>query len=471
MTSFPLEARVILHGLVKAPDLNGRTGIIKSEVTDGRQQVHLEDLNKNVALKVDNLKYEGREIATLSVKELKLLLKLKNVEDTELVGADKTELKTKLKDMAISSEEIAQILAIAKAPKPTAPAAAAATNTTFNGQASQAADQLSSMSPEQMRQQAQMMRSMDPDHIRRTNPQLAHMSNDQLQQAATQMEMMANNPEMMKTAADQMKNMSPQELQRMQATGGAGAVAPAAGASPNAQQGANMMANMTPEQLRKQAEMMKSMPPDQIRRMNPQLAHMSDAQIQMAANQFQMMADNPDMMKMAMDQMKNMSPDEVAKMQQQAGNNPENPPDLANMGDPAKMLESMDPKQLKQMMTTLKQNPEMLKQFATMSGMPEAQLTQGLEMFAGLSDDKMESALKMMQKAQKAKDMWSKANSKTGGHLLKIVIVVGITLVYLVIQRFWFGGAVAAATVATPLAQQAVPEAIPVMADEFEGEF
>lgn len=453
MTSYPLEARVILHGLVKAPDLNGRIGVIKSEATNGRQEVHLEDLNKDVALKVDNLKYEGREIATLSVKELKLLLKLKNVQDTELVGADKSELKAKLTDMALSSTDIAQILAIAKAPKPTAPAASAASNTT--------------MSPEHLRKQAQMMRTMDPDQIRRTNPQFAHMSNAEIQQAATQMEMIANNPQMMKAAADQMKNMSPQELQRMQGqTGGA-----AAPAQPNAQQAANMMANMTPEQLLQQAQMMKSMPPDEIRKMNPQLAHMSDAQIQMAANQFQMMADNPDMMKMAMDQMKNMSPEEIANMQQQAGATSENPPDLANMGDPAKMLENMDPKQLKKMMTTLKQNPEMMKQFATMSGMKEDQLAQGLEMFAGLGDDKMESAIKVMQKAQKAKDMWTKANAKTGGHLMKILIVVGITLVYWMVQRFWFGGAVAAA-VATPLAAaQAVSEAVPVMADEFAEEF
>jgi hypothetical protein len=460
MTAFPLEARVILHGLVKAPDLNGRTGVIKSEATNGRQQVHLEDLNKNVALKVDNLKYEGREIATLSVKELKLLLKLKNVQDTELVGADKSELKAKLTSMALSSEEIAQILAIAKAPKPTAPAAPAPAT---------AADQISNMSPERLRQQAQMMRTMDPDTIRRTNPQLAHMSNAQLQEAATQMEMMANNPQMMKAAADQMKNTSPQELQRMQAQMG-GAAAAAAPAQANPQQAANMMANMTPEQLRQQAETMKSMPPDQIRKMNPQLAHMSDAQIEMAANQFQMMADNPDMMKMAMDQMKNMSPEAIANMQQQAGATSENPPDLANMGDPAKMLENMDPEQLKQMMATLKQNPEMMKQFAAMSGMPADKLAQGLEMFAGLGDDKLESALKMMQKAQKAKDMWTNVNAKTGGHLMKILIVIGITFVYLMVQRFWFGGAVAAATVATPLAQ-AVPEAVPVMADEFDQEF
>jgi hypothetical protein len=467
MTAFPLEARVILHGLVKAPDLNGKTGIIKSEPTNGRQQVHLEDSNKNVALKVDNLKYEGREIATLSVKELKLLLKEKNVQDSEFVGVDKSELKTKLTDMALSSEEIAHILATAKAPKPTAPAAAAS-NTTFQDQAS---DQLSSMSPEQLRQQALMMRSMDPDTIRRTNPQLAHMSNAEIQQAATQMEMMANNPQMMKTAADKMKNMSPEELQRMQAQMGGAAAAPAATpAQPNAQNAANMMANMTPEQLRHQAEMMKSMPPDQIRKMNPQLAHMSDNQIQMAANQFQMMADNPDMMKMAMEQMKNMSPEEIASMQQQSGATSETPPDLANMGDPAKMLENMDPKQLKQMMTTLKENPEMMKQFSAMSGMSEDKLAQGLEMFAGLGDDKMESALKVMQKAQKAKDLWTNVNTKTGGHLMKILIVVGITFVYLVVQRFWFGGAVAAATVATPVAQ-AVPEAVPVMEDEFAGEF
>jgi hypothetical protein len=460
MQAFPLEARVILHGLVKAPELNGKTGVIKSVPTNGRQQVHLEDSNNNVALKVDNLKYEGREIATLSVKELKLVLKHKHVPDTELGGITKRELKVKLTDMAVSSEEIAHILAMAKAPnyKPTAYAPAYAANTTTVPGA-QAADQLSNMSPEQLRQQAHMMRSMDPDTIRRTNPQLAQMSNAQIQNAATQMEQMANNPEMMKMAADQMKNMSPQELQRMQAQMD-GATAPVPAPLPNVD---GIMANMTPDQLRMQSQMMKSTPPAEIRKLNPQLAHMSDDQILMAANQFQLMADNPDMMKMAMDQVKNMSPADLAKMQAGAAT-PE------TMANPAKILETMDPKALKQMMTTVQKNPEMLKQFAAMSGMQEDHLAEGLEMFAGFGEEKLELALKVVQKAQKAKNIWTDVNTKTGGHLMKIVILVGIICVYALVHRSLLGGAVAAATVVTPLFAEAVPEAVPVMEDEFAEE-
>ena len=62
-----------------------------------------------------------------------------------------------------------------------------------------------------------MMRTMDPATVRRMNPQLANMSDAQLRMAADQMEMMANNPSMMKTAVEQMKNMDPAHLQKMQA--------------------------------------------------------------------------------------------------------------------------------------------------------------------------------------------------------------------------------------------------------------
>ena len=50
-------------------------GVVKSALTNGRQHVLVEELSKSVALKVSNLEYEGRSVESLSVKELKELLK------------------------------------------------------------------------------------------------------------------------------------------------------------------------------------------------------------------------------------------------------------------------------------------------------------------------------------------------------------------------------------------------------------
>ena len=150
-------------------------GIVRSELTNGRQQVYLEDLSKSVALKLSNLQWEGISVETLSVKELKKILKSQNTPDSELVGVDKRELQSKVANLTDAPEEIAKLLAHAKAGTPTT-----ATRTRATANVKQAADQLSNMSPDQLRQQARMMRSMDPDGVRRMNPQLQHMSNEQL---------------------------------------------------------------------------------------------------------------------------------------------------------------------------------------------------------------------------------------------------------------------------------------------------
>lgn len=487
--SFPVEARVVLHGLVKSPTLNGKTGCVKSALTNGRQHVYIDEDSKSVALKPANLKYEGKDIETLSAKELKAILRSKLVPKNEISGIDKAELQTKVSEFASSPEEVAELLYKATEPKPKrAAGAGAAVNP------SQAADQLGNMSPEQLLQQARMMRTMPPSTIRKMNPQLANMSDEQIKMAADQMEMMANNPQMVKMASEQMKNMSPEDVQRMQNqmnnNGSATSRTPAATSSNTAaraatttpstntgqaQQAANMMANMTPEQLKQQADMLKTMDPDAVRRMNPQLAHMSDDQIRMAATQFEMMANNPSMMKMAMDQMKNLSPEQIAAMQN-SGGAPPSQQTMDQMGaDPAKMLESMDKTQLKQMLNTLKDNPEMMKQFATMSGLGEEQLAQGVRMFSEMEDDKLDAALGMMKKVQKARGVWTQVDAKVGGHLMKIVIVVAILLVGWFVKWMFFsagGGNVDVNDIVTETHVPDVPQINVDVAveDEFAGD-
>jgi hypothetical protein len=475
--SFPLETRVILQGLLKAPDLNGKVGIVRSGLTRGRQQVYIEELSKSVALKLSNLKLEGRSIDTLSVKELKTILKSKNVSDSELTGIDISDLKSKLSSWTDSPEEIADWLVQAQtAPSPSAASTMERAPSSVNP--GQVADQLGGMSPDQLRQQARQMRSMDPASLRRMNTQLAHMTDAQIEQAASQMEMMADNPHMMKMAAEQMKNMSPDEIQRMQnqqmANGGMPSSRSASTTSTNSgtdsERAANMMGNMTPEQMKQQAEMFKTMDPDTIRRTNPQLAHMTDAQIKMAATQFEMMASNPEMMKMAMDQMKNLSPEQVENIKAGGGA----PPDMNQMGgDPAKMLANMDKTQLKQMLNSLKDNPDMLKQFAGMSGMSEEQLAKGVDVFANMEDSKLDMAMSFMVKAQKTKEVWTQADTKTGGHLLKIVVLLGILFMALVVKMIFFRSAGIPVLVQASTLMEDIPSiaTTPVVEDEFGGEF
>lgn len=484
---FPVDSRVVLHGLVKSPELNGKVGVVNSGLASGRQQVLVEGMSKSVALKVSNLKYEGRSVESLSIKELKTILQSNtNITEVALTGIDKSDLQAKVASMKGSSpERIAQWLAEAKTKSPTPPVATPVASP--NVDPSQAADQLANMNPDQLRQQARMMRTMNPDTIRRMNPQLAHMTNAQIQQAANQMEMMANNPSMMKMATDQIKKMSPEEIQRMQqgqamagtpATGNAAAsntptTNPSAPSSvaDQATKAADMMANMTPEQLKHQADMFESMSPDAIRQMNPQLAHMTDDQIKMAANQFRMMADNPEMMKMAMNQMKSLSPEQIEAIRN--GSAPAPDPSQMMGGDPTKMLANMDKGQLKAMLQSLKENPDMLKQFAATSGMNEEQLAKGIEMFGDMDDAKLDLTLNMLQRVQKAKDMWTQADTKAGGHLMKIVVGGALFFVcFFVYWLFFRSSSTSGGSVATdPLTIPDIGTKKAYAEDEFASEF
>jgi hypothetical protein len=66
---FPLEAQVVLHGLVKMPNLNGMTGIIRSGLSDGRWRVYVEGTAKTAVIKPDNLKLDDAPLPPTSKME------------------------------------------------------------------------------------------------------------------------------------------------------------------------------------------------------------------------------------------------------------------------------------------------------------------------------------------------------------------------------------------------------------------
>jgi hypothetical protein len=111
MVSFALGSRVAISGLSRAPQYNGRIAIVVSDLLPGgRQTVSLMDAqyeNKKISVKPGNLKYEPIKIETLSVKQLKIILK---GTDQELIpGSEVGDLRNQVSIMDV--DLVAQIFA------------------------------------------------------------------------------------------------------------------------------------------------------------------------------------------------------------------------------------------------------------------------------------------------------------------------------------------------------------------------
>lgn len=79
-----------------------------------------------------------------------------------------------------------------------------------------------------------MLRSMPYDTLRKTNPPMAHMTDAQIEMSIKQLEQMAENPELMKLAADQMKSMTEEQYESVkQMLGGNGGGGGGVGATNN----------------------------------------------------------------------------------------------------------------------------------------------------------------------------------------------------------------------------------------------
>lgn len=183
-TTFPIGSSVLLRDLVKGAHLNGKKGIVKSNANDaGRQEVYVFEAQRSMSVRPDNLRYEPRELSSLSVPEMRGVLRLKDGEMTEakLSGMDKEEMRELVKSKIETEdpEMIAELVAKANEPKQVpAPASASAGASFSSSQLRQGAERMASMSPEAIRQQAATMRAMGPAALRNMNPQMARMSGE-----------------------------------------------------------------------------------------------------------------------------------------------------------------------------------------------------------------------------------------------------------------------------------------------------
>ena len=198
LSSFPVGSSVILQNLQKGQQFNEKKGIVKSanlstqQLTSGRQEVYVFEAQKSMSIRPINLKYEPRELSSLSVSEMKSILRLsaaKNSNDenadenNEWTGMDKSILRGLVRE-EIGTEDpidIAKLVAKANEPKNIPPtssmAAAANTSTSFSTtQLRQGAEKMSAMGPDDLLKQAATMKAMGPAALRAMNPQMARMS-------------------------------------------------------------------------------------------------------------------------------------------------------------------------------------------------------------------------------------------------------------------------------------------------------
>lgn len=99
-----------------------------------------------------------------------------------------------------------------------------------------------------------MLKSMPKDTLRRTNPQMANMTDAQIDMSIAQLEQMADNPEMVKMASDQMKNIREEDFEQMRKSFAPGAMPTAGTASSGGSENgtttaANNNSNNTPPNL------------------------------------------------------------------------------------------------------------------------------------------------------------------------------------------------------------------------------
>ena len=114
-----------------------------------------------------------------------MLTKELKEEPTEWKGIDKEELRSRVKDKIDTDDpaEIAELVAKANEPKevPSAASSNGSAGGSSNGslnvsQLRQGAQQMSQMSPDDLRRQAATMKAMGPTALRAMNPQMARMT-------------------------------------------------------------------------------------------------------------------------------------------------------------------------------------------------------------------------------------------------------------------------------------------------------
>lgn len=283
---------------------------------------------------------------------------------------------------------------------------------------------------EQFKKMKEMM-DKDPDAMEKMMDTMSQMPPEQLEAIAKASGAPAGmklTPEMVKMSADMMKNMTPEDLERMQASRGGTSAAAARPSNPAPRPTSTTNTTTTTkhddveiEDITGQEDAVAAstssratQPSMPSRGMADMLSGMSEEQLASMAQMSGMPAGmmSPEMMKMAADMMKNMDPEEMMRMQQMA----------TSMGGPgagmsggAGGMAGLSEEQKAKMQADMMNNPDSVKMMSRMMDSMDPKTLAAMSKQAGMEISE--------EQAAKMKDMLKKVKPE---HMEKIMKVAGL---------------------------------------------
>jgi len=300
-------------------------GQLSEALTDVKQASALSPEDKTVAAELVRLR-EGCREAGLS--------------DADITAAEKL-AKERSSASASSSRAVASS---------SSAAASSSTSASVNPQMAEAMDRFSK-NPEMLEQATEAMKNMSPEDIERMMKNAPLPPGMDAETARRQMEAVSKNPEMLKTAMAGLKSMPEEERRKIlsrqggdmsslskafedpemmkqvaemaKSMGGAPGMDPGEAAT---MQKAAQQLTENPDMLNQMSSMMKNMPPEQLQKMMELSSQMQGRRNQDGGSagppgpeSMQSFMDDPEMMKAAEDMMKNMTPEMLTSMAKSSG--------------------------------------------------------------------------------------------------------------------------------------------------------
>lgn len=251
-----VKDKVVIHGLTKAAEFNGKEGsIVGYDEKSGRFEVRLNGGGRKIMVKPANLesRASGSGSSSVTDKEAEQMRNaFNNTSPAELLSKAQHFKNMTHEQMNQMRRQNAQLRNMS------------------DEQIRAMGDQMEKMSknPEMMKKMMQQMKDMTPEQMQYQADLMKSMSPDQLKNIEKLQQQMSNDPNADPTALSQdlMKNMTPEQMsdmmkmQKSMLKGNPEMVKKMMATNP-------MMRNMTPEQLEQQLDMMADMDPKNLERL------------------------------------------------------------------------------------------------------------------------------------------------------------------------------------------------------------
>jgi hypothetical protein len=306
-------------------------------------------------------------------------------------------------------------------------------------------EQLSKMTPEEFRAQAAYIRK-NPNAYRASQPAMSGLTDAQIFETASQMELLASNPSAFQAMKVRVKNLSPEEKERLLQV-----PIPSGGIL---RQEAMEAANLSQDQVKYRADCMRRHP-DMVRSSNPMMAFLSDEEIRAAADQLETLShSNPNFMKDMSDYLANMAPEEMAQFQKSMGaaegggkKPPISSPSSSSSLSPSPPTPPLDhlltlsEEQIEVLVKTFRSNPERTRQLLRAQGMSEEHITKQYEILSSMDEATLKSTLQTLLRVQRYLKpllrVYEWVNPRTGGYGGILMGVVGVVIVGVLVVMVW----------------------------------